>query len=99
MKRTLIPLFAAAFLFACGTPAENATDSAKEGTHTEGDGHEHAAEGHDEHEGHSHDDGHAHAFARHQMSAKTRKQKRKLRHSTIVAAVDTPGVKRLLPYL
>ena len=43
MKRTLIPLFAAAFLFACGTPAENATDSAKEGTHTEGDGHEPAA--------------------------------------------------------
>jgi ribosomal protein L35 len=41
----------------------------------------------------------SHAFARHQMSAKSRKQKRKLRHSTIVAAVDTPGVKRLLPYL
>jgi large subunit ribosomal protein L35 len=41
----------------------------------------------------------SHAFARHQMSAKTRKQKRRLRHSTIVAAVDTPGVKRLLPYL
>lgn len=41
----------------------------------------------------------SHAFARHQMSAKTRKQKRKLRHAAIVAAVDTPGVKRLLPYL
>jgi large subunit ribosomal protein L35 len=41
----------------------------------------------------------SHAFARHQMSAKTRKQKRKLRHSVIVAASDTPAVKRLLPYL
>lgn len=41
----------------------------------------------------------SHAFARHQMSAKTRKQKRKLRHSAIVAAVDAPRLKRLMPYL
>jgi large subunit ribosomal protein L35 len=41
----------------------------------------------------------SHAFARHQMSAKTRKQKRKLRHATLVAKVDAPNVKRLLPYL
>jgi large subunit ribosomal protein L35 len=41
----------------------------------------------------------SHAFARHQMSAKTRKQKRRLRHSALVAATDAPGVKRLLPYL
>jgi ribosomal protein L35 len=33
------------------------------------------------------------------MSAKTRKQKRKLRHATLVAKVDAPNVKRLLPYL
>lgn len=41
----------------------------------------------------------AHAFARHQMSCKSRKVKRKLRHSALVAKVDLPGVKRLLPYL
>ncbi|HEY8516350.1 MAG TPA: 50S ribosomal protein L35 [Candidatus Binatia bacterium] len=41
----------------------------------------------------------AHAFARHQMSVKTRKRKRKLRHSALVAKVDVPSVKRLLPYL
>ncbi|MBK8227468.1 MAG: hypothetical protein IPK70_09885 [Flavobacteriales bacterium] len=69
MKRTLIPLFAAAFLFACGAPAENANDTAKEGTHTEGDGPDHAAEGHDEHEGHSHDAGHAHEEAAHDTTA------------------------------
>ena len=50
MKRTLVPLFAAAFLFACGQPAETGTDN-KEGqtrgndgempAHTEGDGHDH----------------------------------------------------------
>lgn len=75
MKRTLLPLFAAAFLFACGTPPENATDTNKEGStmgydgelpaHTEGDGHDHATEGHDEKDGHSHDDGHAHVEASH----------------------------------
>ena len=41
----------------------------------------------------------AHAFARHQMSAKTKKQKRRLRHTTLVAKADVPEVKRLLPYL
>ena len=41
----------------------------------------------------------SHAFARHQMSAKSRKVKRKLRHSAIVSAADTPAIKRLLPYL
>jgi large subunit ribosomal protein L35 len=41
----------------------------------------------------------SHAFARHQMSCKSRKLKRELRHSTLVAKADVPGVKRLLPYL
>jgi large subunit ribosomal protein L35 len=41
----------------------------------------------------------SHAFARHQMSCKSRKLKRKLRHSALVAAPDVPNVKRLLPYL
>ena len=41
----------------------------------------------------------SHAFARHQMSAKSRKVKRKLRHSTLVAPSDAPNVKRLIPYL
>jgi large subunit ribosomal protein L35 len=41
----------------------------------------------------------SHAFARHQLSAKSRKVKRKLRHSAIVSPSDTPAVKRLLPYL
>ena len=41
----------------------------------------------------------SHAFARHQMSCKSRKLKRKLRHSAMVAAADVPAVKRLLPYL
>jgi large subunit ribosomal protein L35 len=41
----------------------------------------------------------AHAFARHQMSAKTRKVKRKLRHRALVAGSDARQVKRLLPYL
>ena len=40
----------------------------------------------------------AHAFHRHQLSCKTRKVKRKLRHSAITSPSDTPGVKRLLPY-
>lgn len=39
------------------------------------------------------------AFARHQMSAKTRKQKRRLRKGVVVASVDAPGLRRLLPYL
>lgn len=41
----------------------------------------------------------SHAFARHQMSCKSRKLKRKLRHPALVAAQDVAGVKRLLPYL
>jgi large subunit ribosomal protein L35 len=41
----------------------------------------------------------AHAFARHQMSCKSRKLKRKLRHGVLVDKADVPGVKRLLPYL
>ncbi len=41
----------------------------------------------------------AKAFARHQMSAKSRKQKRRLRGSALVAAVDLPGLRRLLPYI
>ncbi len=72
MKRTLLPLFAAAFLFACGTPAENATDTNKDGTtmgndgempaHTEGDGHDHADDAAHEH---SEGDGHDHGDAAH----------------------------------
>jgi large subunit ribosomal protein L35 len=41
----------------------------------------------------------AHAYARHQMSAKSRKAKRKLRKSTLVASSDAPAVRRMLPYL
>jgi ribosomal protein L35 len=33
------------------------------------------------------------------MSAKTRKAKRKLKQSTLVAPADEPRLKRLLPYL
>ena len=39
------------------------------------------------------------AFKRHQLSCKTRKQKRNLRHATSVAAVDSRNVRRLIPYL
>lgn len=41
----------------------------------------------------------SHAFARHQMSSKSRKLKRKLRQSGLVAKADEYSVKRLLPYL
>lgn len=41
----------------------------------------------------------SHAFARHQMSAKTRKVKRKLRRAALVAPTDARAVKRMLPYL
>ena len=34
----------------------------------------------------------SHAFARHQMSCKSRKLKRKLRHSAMVAAAEVPAV-------
>ena len=36
------------------------------------------------------------AYHRHQLTAKTRKQKRKLRHATTVAAVDVRAIKRIL---
>jgi large subunit ribosomal protein L35 len=39
----------------------------------------------------------AKAYHRHQLSAKTRKQKRKLGHSTLVASVDERAIKRILP--
>jgi large subunit ribosomal protein L35 len=41
----------------------------------------------------------SHAYARHQMSAKSRKAKRHLRKSALVAAADAPAVRRMLPYL
>jgi large subunit ribosomal protein L35 len=40
-----------------------------------------------------------HAYLRHILSTKTRKQKRRLRHSALVAAVDVKAVKRMIPYL
>ena len=39
------------------------------------------------------------AFKRHQLSCKTRKQKRHLRHATTVAAVESRNVRRMIPYL
>jgi large subunit ribosomal protein L35 len=39
----------------------------------------------------------ARAYHRHQLSAKTRKQKRTLGHSTLVASVDERAIKRILP--
>jgi len=40
-----------------------------------------------------------HAYLRHILSSKTRKQKRHLRHSALVAATDVKAVKRMIPYL
>jgi len=37
------------------------------------------------------------AYHRHQLSAKNRKQKRNLRHSTTVAAADVRAIKRMMP--
>ena len=37
------------------------------------------------------------AYHRHQLSAKTRKQKRTLGHSAMVADVDQKQIKRILP--
>jgi large subunit ribosomal protein L35 len=37
------------------------------------------------------------AYHRHQLSAKTRKQKRKLRHAGMVASTDVRAIKRILP--
>jgi large subunit ribosomal protein L35 len=39
------------------------------------------------------------AYLRHILSTKTRKQKRRLRHSALVAATDVKAIKRLIPYL
>jgi len=39
------------------------------------------------------------AFLRHILSTKTRKQKRRLRQSALVAATDVKAIKRLIPYL
>jgi large subunit ribosomal protein L35 len=39
------------------------------------------------------------AYLRHILSTKTRKQKRRLRRPTLVAAVDAKAIKRLIPYL
>lgn len=41
----------------------------------------------------------ASAFARHQMSAKTTKQKRRLRGTQMVDQADVRGLRRLLPHL
>lgn len=41
----------------------------------------------------------ARAYRRHILSTKTRKQKRHLRHPTLVASTDAKSIKRLLPYL
>ncbi len=38
------------------------------------------------------------AFARHILTTKTRKQKRKLRGTTGVSDVDAPRVARMIPY-
>lgn len=38
------------------------------------------------------------AFKQHILTSKTRKRKRKLRGSSIVADVDTPKLARMLPY-
>ena len=39
------------------------------------------------------------AYKRHQLSCKTRKGKRHLRHATIVADVNSRRIRRLIPYL
>ncbi|HVZ61562.1 MAG TPA: 50S ribosomal protein L35 [Terriglobales bacterium] len=39
-----------------------------------------------------------HAFARHILTTKSRKRKRKLDHSTILAKADTDKVLRMIPY-
>jgi len=39
------------------------------------------------------------AYKRHQLSCKSRKEKRNLRHGTIVAAVEARNVRRMIPYL
>ncbi|MDX2168244.1 MAG: 50S ribosomal protein L35 [Deltaproteobacteria bacterium] len=39
------------------------------------------------------------AYLRHQLSCKTRKAKRHLRHSAVVDAANAPAIRKLLPYL
>jgi len=39
------------------------------------------------------------AYLRHQLSCKTRKQKRHLRHDITVDAANARAIKKLLPYL
>ncbi len=39
------------------------------------------------------------AYLRHQLSCKTRKQKRHLRQSAVVDAANAPALRKLLPYL
>lgn len=41
----------------------------------------------------------ARAYLRHQLSVKTRKQKRRLRQTTLVAKTDERAIKRLVPFL
>jgi large subunit ribosomal protein L35 len=36
------------------------------------------------------------AYVRHILTKKTRKRKRRLRHTTLIAAADVPRIKRLL---
>ena len=38
------------------------------------------------------------AFKQHILSSKTRRQKRRLRGTTLVSKVDTPKLARMLPY-
>ncbi len=40
----------------------------------------------------------SHSHLRHILTKKNSKRKRQLRGTTIVAAVDTPAVRRMLPY-
>ena len=40
-----------------------------------------------------------HAYLRHILSTKPRKQKRRLRQPTLVAATDVKAIKRMIPYL
>lgn len=39
------------------------------------------------------------AFARHILTKKTAKRKRKMRQSTVLNKVDEAGIKKLIPYL
>jgi large subunit ribosomal protein L35 len=39
------------------------------------------------------------AYLRHQLTCKTRKAKRHLRHSSVVDPANAPAIRKLLPYL